>query len=189
MSLKAVSKMPRPGKSISKTERILEIYHLFKTCWEVSAQEIIDSVGSGWSTKTFSRDISLLKSAGVPIHYSGKQKAYVLAYKKGEGVPPDKPNNKPEPAGGKKAEQYIEKLRRLTTLMDFLRGMTDEPCDVWYRETFPEISERTMQRDFALLRSIGYIIEYKRAWDEPWDKENELPLGFYYFMEPYPYGF
>ena len=56
-------------------------------------------------------------------------------------------------------------------------------CDVWYRETFPESSKRTMQRDFATLNSIGYRIYYKHHWEDPDFKDDEQPPGHYYLED------
>ena len=118
-----------------------------------------------------------------------RRKAYVLSYDK-KGISTEREaDSTRKSAKSKRAQQYINKIARLTTFMDFLRDMPDDPCDAWYRETFPEVSKRTMQRDFAMLNSISYLVEYKRAWECPWDKENEQPVGYYYFAEPYPYGF
>jgi len=48
------------------------------TCQEVSMQEIKNWIGHSWNDKTIFRDIKLLKSVGIPIHYSGRRKAFVL---------------------------------------------------------------------------------------------------------------
>ena len=64
--------MPEIKKTISKTERILSIYHLFRFLEEVSMQELRNYFNN-ISDKTFYRDIALLKRAGVPIHFSGRR--------------------------------------------------------------------------------------------------------------------
>ena len=167
--------MPR-SKKISKTDRILNVYHLFRFCEEVSMQELRNTL-PGFSDKTFSRDIALLKRAGVPIHFSGRRKAFVLVDENGKESrysqfrAPDYPESKKE-------SQYIDKIIRLITMMD---DLPPEDCDVWYRETFPEASKRTMQRDFATLKSIGYEVYYKREWDDPDYKDDDNPPGHYYF--------
>jgi len=171
--------MPDVAKTISKTERILSIYHMFRFYEEVSMQELRNCF-SNISDKTFSRDIALLKRAGVPIRYSGRRKAFVLVDETGKEdacAPFRAQPNLPE---GKKERQFIEKIIRLMTMMDELPY---ENCDVWYREAFPESSKRTMQRDFATLKKIGpgYVIYYKREWDKPYDKDDEQPPGHYYF--------
>ena len=172
-------------KTISKTERILSIYHMFRYHEEVSMQEFRNTL-CGWSDKTFSRDIALLKRAGIPIRFSGRRKAFVLVDEEGREnrrgnhrTPPDFPE-------GKKERQYLGKIIRLITMMD---DLPSEDCDVWYRETFPEASKRTMQRDFATLKKVqtnnwiddGYVVYYKREWDNPDDKDDAQPPGHYYF--------
>ena len=67
----------------TKTERILSIYHMFKFFDEVSMQELKNYFGK-ISAKTFSRDIALLKRAGVPIRFSGRRKAFVLVDETGK---------------------------------------------------------------------------------------------------------
>jgi len=135
----------------------------------------------GFSDKTFYRDISILRRAGVPIHFSVQRKAFVLIDETGKEIrrpmlrEPDYPESKKE-------KQYIDKTIRLIKIMD---KMPYEDCDVWYRENFPEISERTMHRDFAILKTVGpgYVIYYKRAWENPYDKDDEEPPGHYYYDE------
>jgi predicted DNA-binding transcriptional regulator YafY len=173
-----VSLLPEAKKTITKTERILSIYHLFRFCEEVSMQELRNYFRN-ISDKTFSRDIALLKRAGVPIRFSGRRKAFVLVDETGKEstITPHRAPDFPE---GKKERQFIEKIIRLMTIMDELPY---EDCDVWYRETFPEASKRTMHRDFATLKRVGpgYVIYYKREWENPYDKDDEQPPGHYYF--------
>ncbi len=172
--------MPKNNNGVTKTERVLSIYHMFRFYEEVSMQEMRNRF-RGYSDKTFSRDIALLKQAGVPIRFSVRRKAFVQVDEHGNEArnPPRRPPVFPE---GKKDKQYIEKLIRLITIMD---DVDYEDCDVWYKATFPHTSNRTMQRDFALMKEIGYNIYYKRAWETPWEKENEDPVGHYYFEGVY----
>ncbi len=66
----------------------------------------------------------------------------------------------------------MQKLRRLCLVM---REIPWENCDKWYRETFPHVSRRTMQRDFAQLNALGYEIRYDRWPDyDPFD-EDAIP--------------
>jgi predicted DNA-binding transcriptional regulator YafY len=163
--------MKQKENKITKTERILAIYHLFIYCEEVSMQELSDNLPG--CKKTFSRDIALLKESGIPICYSSKRRAFVLGSDK--RVEPCFPENKSE-------LRYIKKLMRLTKMMNEMDS-ADEP-DKWYAETFPDASKRTMERDFAVLNAIGYKIRYKRSEDDnvgEWDS----PLGRYYCDFPY----
>jgi len=169
--------MPRPGKGLSKPERLLRIYHIFRFYEEVSMQELKNNL-PGWSDKTFSRDIALLKRAGVPIRFSGRRKAFVLMDEKGNELFRNNYRVEPDFPEGKKERQFLEKIIRLTTMMD---DLPYEDCDVWYKETFPECSKRTMQRDFAVLNEVGYEVYYKRGWESPYGEGYDQPIGRYYF--------
>ncbi len=161
--------MPRQRGGITKTQRILAIYHLFRYCSEVSMAEM-KSMLSGCN-KTFSRDIALLKKAGVGIRYSVKRQAYVTV--RCDGVP-----NLPE---GKADKRFLEKIIRLITVMD---EIPMEDCDIWYMENIPGAAKRTMQRDFAILNSIGYEIKYERSEFNYHDAGSDLPHGHYYCDSP-----
>jgi len=173
--------MPKSTKKISKTERILSIYHLFMFCEEVSKQELKDNL-HGWCDKTFSRDVALLKRAGVPICFSMLRKAFVLYDESGKVSPRGEFRNLPKYPEGKKDRQYIDKIIRLITIMDEL---PEEDCDIWYRETFPDVSKRTMQRDFAALNAIGYRIKYERDSFNSYDAGDDMPPRHYYSDRPY----
>ena len=101
------------------------------------------------SKKTFSRDLKLLRQAGAPIVYKVPRRAFLL---KREGLDPAVQPDSPTQA------RTLTHLRRLLCMMDDLPWAD---CDLWYREQFPGVSRRTMQRDFALLCSIGYRVKYE----------------------------
>jgi len=197
-----------PSAKKTKTGRILDICHLFLTCEEVSEEELRNNVrwtkdketGEGifWTKKTISRDIATLKLAGLSIQYSGKRKAYVLSEKFGNSTMSEEEYSKSISHLGKKEQQYIRKIKRLAIFMNHLICNVDEntPCDVDYKELFPAVSKRTMQRDFNTLGDVGcfgFNLEYKRAWIET-PKERTLvddfdgevfvdferPIGHYY---------
>lgn len=145
---------------ISKTSRILSIYHLFRCCEKVSYKEITDLIPV--HPKTVFRDICLLKQTGLlHLGYSKKWHAFVVLEEAGE---PEFPKNKTQ-------RMYLEKIIRLCTLMCELDG-ADDPV-MWYREHYPALSNRTRQRDFNELNKIGYRITYQR-WD---DGDEEHPAG------------
>jgi len=145
---------------ISKTDRILAVWHLLRHCREVSFKEVTDQMPV--SKKTVYRDIRLLKMIGCDINFSREQKAFVMS---GERVAPQFPENKTQ-------RRYMEKILRLITLMAETGG---DDLVAWYRERFPYLSSRTMQRDFRILNGIGYYIEYERTGDNP-----SRPAGKYY---------
>jgi predicted DNA-binding transcriptional regulator YafY len=162
--------MAAQSSKINKTERILSVYHLLTHCEEVSWKEFSDLLPG--CKKTFSRDIALLKKVGVPVRYSARRRAFVLADR--EGVSLELPN-------GKSARRFAEKLIRLVTTMN---GIPDADCDQWYERTFPQGSKRTMQRDFAILNAIGYNIKYERACFSNHDAGFDLPPRRYYCDRP-----
>ena len=159
-----------PEKKVNRTERILSVYHLFTHCEEVSKKELMDSLPGCW--KTFSRDIALLKRAGTQIRFSARRKAFVLA-SRDRGAPVF-----PESGVGR---QYVEKVRRLLRCMD---EMPDESPDLWYKATFPGMSLRTMQRDFAVLNAVGYRVAYERNMWNFHDCGDDSPIRRYYLDRP-----
>ena len=145
--------MPKQIRAITKTERILSIYHLLTHCDEVSMQELTNLLPC--SKKTFSRDIALLKKAGVQVRYSVRRQAFVLVeYRRKEAIE----------ATSKSEARYMAKIQRLLTLMDDL-PVAD--CDIWYFDNIPNATKRTMQRDFATLNAIGFEIKYEREEFNP----------------------
>ena len=164
--------MLKKEKKITKTQRILGVYYLLSNYEEVSFKELTDSL-PGWCEKTFTRDISLLKKAGIPVKFSLKLKAYVLEFQE---------RAKPRLSKNKAEVRYIKKIMRLTRMMDEMPG---EDCDKWYEDAFPDVSKRTMQRDFATLNAVGYRIKYERESYNYHDSGIDLPPGHYYFDSPY----
>lgn len=153
---------------ISKTSRILSIYHLFHYCEEVSYKEVTDLIPV--SPKTIFRDICLLKQAGLLYpRYSKKRRAFIDLMETGD---PNFPVSKSQ-------RLYLEKIIRLCTLMCELDS-ADDPV-AWYRERYPKLTERTRQRDFKELNKIGYRVIYQR-WD---DYDEEHPVGSTYCDFPY----
>ena len=140
--------MSKSVESITKTSRLLVVFHLFRHCQEVSFKEITDMLPV--SEKTVYRDIQILKRAGVlQIRYSKRQEAFVPASL--NFTEPDWPENQTQ-------RRYLEKIRRLCTLMVQIEGAEDPIA--WYRTQYPGLSDRTRQRDFKELDKIGYQIGY-----------------------------
>ena len=160
--------MSKSVESITKTSRLLVVFHLFRHCQEVSFKEITDMLPV--SEKTVYRDIQILKRAGVlQIRYSKRQEAFVPASL--NFTEPDWPENQTQ-------RRYLEKIRRLCTLMVQIEEAEDPVA--WYRERYPGLSDRTRQRDFKGLDKIGYQIGYNppRNPDRDWDPHYEP--GWYY---------
>lgn len=167
--------MSKHNQPITKTSRLLVVFHLFRHCQEVSFQEITDMLPV--SQKTAYRDIRLLRQAGVlQIRYSKSRGAFVPVSL--EFAEPEWPENQ-------KRRRSLEKIRRLCTLMVRL-GATDDPL-AWYRTSYPDLSERTRQRDFKELAKVGYQVKYNPVHnlDRNWDPNYtpgwccEFPTGAY----------
>ena len=63
-------------------------------------------------------------------------------------------------------------------------GLPEEDCDLWYHAHFPDTSRRTMQRDFALLNSLGYRVKYETEEFNSHDAGMDVPTGHYYCDRP-----
>jgi predicted DNA-binding transcriptional regulator YafY len=162
--------MSEKRNSISRTARILSVYHLLNHCEEVSVKELSGLLQG--CVKTFSRDIAFLKSAGVAVRYSASRQAYVL--ERTERGLPASPDSKP-------GLLFMKKILRLMIMMD---EMPEEDCGQWYADTFPWQSRRTMQRDFAALNAVGYRIKYERESFNSHDAGFDVPPRRYYCDRP-----
>lgn len=159
--------MSKSVESITKTSRLLVVFHLFRHCQEVSFQEITDMLPV--SEKTVYRDIQILKRAGVlQIRYSKRQEAFVPASL--NFMEPDWPENQTQ-------RRYLEKIRRLCTLMVQIEEAEDPVA--WYRERYPGLSDRTRQRDFKELGKVGYRIGYNPLHDPDRDWDPNYEPGWY----------
>ena len=159
---------------ISKTVRILSIFHLFRFCEAVSYKEVTNLIPV--STKTVERDISLLRQADIiRVRYSKLAGAFV-PLEDGSMVC-EEPC--PELTDYKPQQLYLEKLIRLTTLMRELNS-ADDPAQ-WYKSHYPALCTRTMQRDFKTLCQLGYEVRYQREED----CFEERQRGKYYCEFPY----
>ena len=160
--------MQRERKIVPRTPRILSIFHLFKHCQEVSFKEITDQMPIG--RKTIVRDIELLRQAGLlNIRYSKRLRAFVPA--DGDSMIC---RETPQFPDSKQQRLYMKKIIRLTALMCAMNEKSDPA--VWYRANYPELSRRTMQRDFSELREIGYRTYYQSTLYY----DGDHPAGSYY---------
>jgi predicted transcriptional regulator len=150
------------NKKISKIERILAIFHLLTHCREVTYKEVTDLISV--SKKTVYRDIRILIQAGCAVDFSKEDRAYATS---GTRTPPKFTQRRNE-------RLYLQKIARLMALMRDM-GSDDDPVE-WYRAQYPDLSERTRQRDFKILNGIGYRILRE---DDPDNREGR-PLGRYY---------
>ena len=148
-------------RDISKTSRILSVYHLFLNCQEVSFQELRQQFGV--SERTSLRDIRLLERAGVlETRYDRNTKAFYPVSLEVRPMAEEKNH-----LTNQTRRKYLERIRRLCLLMvrmaeeDDSDGMNKREL---YRELFPDCSDRTRQRDFQELEKLGYRASYSREW-------------------------
>lgn len=171
-------------KEIPTIERQLLLYD--RVCrFPIASFDLIKEEIPYHNTRLIQRDLKVLEDAGlVRVEYSRKAKGYI------------KKNDVPERSreGTKRRLAHLEKLSRLGTLM---RELTNEDIPIWekkeqemdgtcpecltardsYRQLFPGLSERTRQRDFALLRRIGYDISYDR-YEQRYVQDNSFAFAW-----------
>lgn len=158
---------------VSQVERQLLLYELFIFNPESVTRELIKR-SIPISDRMLQRDLKHLTDAGlICVSYSRKEAAYIQH--------PDDARFNPNNVTGRKL-LHLRRLYRIGVLMRKLGNDPPEEDEIFdrkklksikqsYEELFPEMPDRTRQRDFTVLRNIGYPIEYIReyryynAWD------------------------
>lgn len=157
---------------LSQAERQLLLYELFLFNPDVTRELIKTAVPI--SDRMLQRDLKHLTEAGlICVSYSRKEEAYIQH--------PEKARFNPSGAAGRRL-LHLERLARIGMLMEKLYNDPLDEDEIFdgkklksikqrYEELCPGIPDRTRQRDFAVLRNIGYPIQYIReyqyynAWD------------------------
>ena len=132
----------------------------------------------GIPVSTIYKDMRDLRDAGL-IHIKWKsglnseEGQYVTVYQEDEDNTKIKPYDeaKDSPARVrhlhrlKRICQALTKLRNDELQVDYTAGklLKGKTCKQYYKELFPGISERTMQRDFQTLTRVGFPIRYNRT--------------------------
>ncbi len=163
----------------TRTNRILYLYHIFYYCQRVSFGMIREYIPEGEvSKKTLFRYIKLLEDAGlIRLRYSKADRAYIpvdnfFVPRDGQFYPAKFPAKKSQ-------RLYMEKIIRLCTLMSEMVMYEVENPIAWYRKRYPELSDRTRQRDFKQLREVDYCIDYvPESEDPPGGYCYNWPLGW-----------
>lgn len=153
-----------------KIERQLKLYELVCS-YAVVQFSMIEELFPHIGRRMVQRDLNDLKDAGlISVTFSRKAKGYIKEK--------EKPKISQEKSPCKTA--YLKKLNRLGTLM---RELYNEDIPLWekksneedgdyqeyptskdcYNQLFPGLSERTRQRDFEILRRIGYRVWYDHS--------------------------
>lgn len=158
---------------LSQVERQLLLYELFLFNPESVTRELIKTAVP-IPNRMLQRDLRHLTEAGlICVSYSRKEEAYIQH--------PEKARFNPKDVAGRKL-LHLERLSRIGMLMERLYNDPLDKGELFdgkklksikqnYEELCPGIPDRTRQRDFTVLRNIGYPIEYIReyryynAWD------------------------
>lgn len=161
--------------ALSQVERQLLLYELFIFNSEYVSKELIKSC-LPISDRMMQRDIQHLMEAGlISVKYSRVENAYIQH--------PEEVVFNPNGVTGRWL-LHLERLNRIGTLMRKLDNDNINEDEIFdrtklksikqsYEELYPGTPDRTRQRDFDVLRNIGYPIQYIRqyryynAWN--WD--------------------
>jgi ADP-ribosylglycohydrolase len=162
-------KLNKEDKTLTKALRQLIIFHIFNSSKVVEYDDILNLINSikETSKKTIMRDIKNLQNAGlINVRFSRGENGYIHKdfNNRHQFSPAVISDNKAE-------NRSYEKLIRLGTIMIELKNHREVPyydeksknqetCASWYKKKFPNVSTRTMWRDFKELSNIGYEITY-----------------------------
>ena len=159
--MKEKEKMPRLERQL----RLYEVICKYKIAQFSNICEVFP-----YNKRLLQRDLADLKGAGlVSVKYSRKGKGYFIT-----GIP--KLNEKAAPC-------KMAHLKRLNRLGKLMSGLENDDIPLWekkdneedgevreyftakdsYNQMFPGLSERTRQRDFEVLRNIGFQVFYDSA--------------------------
>lgn len=168
---------------MSKLERQLKLYKILLPYAIAQISEICQVFP--YNKRLLQRDLADLKGAGlVAVKYSRKGKGYVKT------KIPDFEEDAPP-----RRKAYLKQLNRLGRLLSELVNedvplekkkedqeeggpqsyVTAKDC---YNALFPGLSERTRQRDFAILRKLGHQIFYDPADHCFSYNEDDFSLGW-----------
>lgn len=154
-----MSQKSEGNKTLSKTSRELIIFHIFQSSTVVEFNEVLTLINSikETSKKTIMRDVKNLQDAGIiNVRFSRRENGYIH-----EDIKNTCPFLSPASSNNKAQNRSLEKLNRLGTIMVELKNPNyQKNCVIWYKKKFPNVSNRTMWRDFKELSYIGYKIKY-----------------------------
>lgn len=139
--------------TLDRTKRLLTLFYLFDSWQEVNWQEIEDWIRV--NPRTIKQDLAFLRQAGlIRTKYNQTIKGYQSLPTK------DVLAQFPE---GKAQRRYMERIIRIARLIDSMECSWDDNLIDFFREHYPNISDRTRQRNFNLLREMGFTIYYTPA--------------------------
>lgn len=160
---------------LSKLERQILLYEIFChfTGWELETIFEVLPI----SRRTLQRDVKDLTDAGlISVRFSKKEQSY---------VPSEKEIQFHEDTENKYRNRHLKRLNRLGKLITSLYNdeVSEEKrfvrseyisCKDYYQQLFPNISTRTMERDFLIMNRLGYHIKFNRQiqYYEFYDNSN-----------------
>jgi len=153
-----------------KTKRILNIYQFLMYNRPASYKELAKYCGSV-SQKTVYRDMCLLGQLGFRFTFDGRDNNFSISH---SWENPRSPENQTQ-------QLYFKKILRLIDMMDSMNEAEDPA--VLYRKKYPDLSTRTMQRDFKILSSIGYVVKYVREADAQGERQSNRYYFEYQFRD------
>ena len=160
---------------LSKIERQILLYETFCnfTGWELETIYEVLPI----SRRTLQRDVKDLTDAGlISVRFSKKEQSY---------VPSEKEIQFHEDTENKYRNRHLKRLSRVGKLIMSLYNdeVSEEKrfvrsdyisCKDHYQQLFPNISTRTMERDFLIMNRLGYHIKFNRQiqYYEFYDNSN-----------------
>ena len=195
---------------LNKIERQIILYRYFTS--PADKGKLDSKKLYGIPVSTIYKDMKDLKEAGlINIKWKpgsdGSQGKYVTVYgdcgtdTDAEKISKDHNDANPDTPSGTGARlRHLKRLERLCIMtdklsndelsVDYFEGKIQrgKSCREHYRELFPGLSDRTMERDFQTLTRIGYPIRYNRElryyeFYEVVDEEDPWVYGVWYEKE------
>ncbi len=182
---------------LTKLERQIVLYKYFnspKIKGKIDSQELY-----GIPVSTIYKDMRDLRDAGlISIKWqpgkNGAEGKYVTNWC--DNIDDNKKGEHDDSADSSRRMSHLRRLKRLCTLtstlwneelqVDYCEGTIKrgKTCKDHYKELYPELSDRTMQRDFQVLSRVGFPIRYNRnlRYYEFFEEDEEWPWvgGVYY---------
>lgn len=168
---------------LTKLERQLKLYELLLPCAIAEFTDVCQVYP--YNMRLLQRDLADLKDGGlVAVKYSRKGKGYVKT-----GIPEFKEDAPP------RRKAHLRRLNRLGRLMSELVNEDIPLCEKkdnqadgcvkeyvtakdCYQKLFPGLSERTRQRDFEMLQTLGHQIFYDSSEHCFSYNEDDFRLGW-----------
>ena len=182
--------MKKTEIELTKLERQIVLYKYFNSPGikgKLSSEELY-----GIPVSTIYKDLRDLKDAGIiSIRWqpgrNGTKGRYVSRWEDEKENCSEKEYD--EGKDSKRRVSHLRRLRRLCALIgslcneelkvDYYEGTVrrGKTCKEHYKEMYPELSDRTMERDFRVLSRVGFPVRYNRSlrYYEFFEEDEEWP--------------